>query len=248
MMTRRSTVDWVLHRVAAAEAGLTVRFGVKATGLLTAPGRPGGRPPHVTGVRTDRGDLAADLVVDATGRRSPIDDWLTQIGARTTATWRAECGIAYFSRHYRVRPGAELSALLVARIVVALDEFLAGKWGGDNGAVQLVVARHAELPVEAIIGEIRDRIGIWRPLPAVTFRETAIDYLVHGQDIAVPLGRALPMPPGLAVLAADRVWASPRLSTPAPSWSATGSWPATPRGPPGRAMRSAGRSARCCCS
>ena len=94
----------------------------------------------MTGVRTDRGDLAADLVVDATGRRSPVDDWLTQIGARTTATWRAECGIAYFSRHYRVRPGAGLPAPLVTRIVVALDEFLAGKWGGDNGAVQLVVA------------------------------------------------------------------------------------------------------------
>ena len=94
----------------------------------------------MTGVRTDRDDLAADLVVDATGRRSPVDDWLTQIGARTTATWRAECGIAYFSRHYRVRPGAGLPAPLVTRIVVALDEFLAGKWGGDNGAVQLVVA------------------------------------------------------------------------------------------------------------
>ena len=95
----------------------------------------------MTGVRTDRGDLAADLVVDATGRRSPVDDWLTQAGARTSATWRAECGIAYFSRHYRVRPGAGLPAPLVTRIVVALDEFLAGKWGGDNGAVQLVVRR-----------------------------------------------------------------------------------------------------------
>ena len=31
-----------------------------------------------------------------------------------------------------------------------------------------------------------------RPLPAVTFRETAIDYLVHGQDIAVPLGPGNP--------------------------------------------------------
>ena len=140
MMTRRSTVDWVLQRAAAAEPRVTVRCGVKVTGLLAAPGRPGGRPPHVTGVRTDRGDLAADLVVHATGRRSPIDDWLTQIGARTTATWRAECGIAYFSRHYRVRPGADLPAPLVTRIVVALDEFLAGKWGGDNGAVQLAVA------------------------------------------------------------------------------------------------------------
>ena len=79
-------------------------------------------------------------MVDATGRRSPVDDWLTQIGARATATWRAECGIADFSRHYRVRPGAGLPAPLVTRIVVALDEFLAGKWGGDNGAVQLVVA------------------------------------------------------------------------------------------------------------
>jgi 2-polyprenyl-6-methoxyphenol hydroxylase-like FAD-dependent oxidoreductase len=140
MMTRRSTVDWVLRRAAAAEPGVTVRCGVKATGLLTAPGEPDGRPPRVTGVRTDCGDLPADLVVDATGRRSPVDDWLTQAGARATATWRAECGIAYFSRHYRVRQDADLPAPLVTRIVAGFDEFLVGKWGGDNGAVQLVVA------------------------------------------------------------------------------------------------------------
>jgi hypothetical protein len=103
MMTRRSTVDWVLRRIAAAEPRITVRCGVKVTGLLAAPSRPGTRPPHVIGVRTDR-------------------------------------GMAYFSRHYRVRPGADLPAPLVTRTVVALDEFLAGKWGGDNGAVQLVVA------------------------------------------------------------------------------------------------------------
>ena len=83
--------------------------------------------------------------------------------------------------------------------------------GGMNGAIHAMACRHAQLPVEVIVGEIRDRIGVWRPLPAVTFRETAIDYLVHGQDIAVPLGRTLPMPPGLAVIAADRVWASPRM-------------------------------------
>jgi uncharacterized protein (TIGR03083 family) len=83
--------------------------------------------------------------------------------------------------------------------------------GGMNGAIHAMGCRHAELPVEVIIGEIRDRIGVWRPLPAVTFRETAIDYLVHGQDIAVPLGRTLPMSPGLAVIAADRVWSRPRM-------------------------------------
>ena len=66
--------------------------------------------------------------------------------------------------------------------------------GGMNGAIHAMACRHAELPVEAIVSEIRDRIGVWRPVPTVTFRETAIDYLVHGQDIAVPLGRTLPMP------------------------------------------------------
>ena len=78
--------------------------------------------------------------------------------------------------------------------------------GGMNAAIHAMACRHAEQPVEVIVGEIRDRIGVWRPLPAVT-----IDYLVHGQDIAIPLGRDLPMPPGLSVLAADRVWSSPRM-------------------------------------
>ena len=109
---------------------------MKVTGLLATQGQQ----PHVTGVRTSQGDLPADLVVDATGRRSPVDDWLAQIGARVTATWQAECGVAYFSRHYRLRPATGLPGLLATRIVVALDEFLAGKWGGDNGVAQLVVA------------------------------------------------------------------------------------------------------------
>jgi uncharacterized protein (TIGR03083 family) len=82
---------------------------------------------------------------------------------------------------------------------------------GMNGAIHAMACRHAELPVEVIAGEICDRIWVWRPLPAVTFRETAIDYLVHGQDIAVPLGRSLQMPTGLAIVAADRVWSSPRM-------------------------------------
>jgi uncharacterized protein (TIGR03083 family) len=83
--------------------------------------------------------------------------------------------------------------------------------GGMNGAIRALACRHAELPTEVIVTEIRDRIGVWRPLPAVTYRETVIDYLVHGQDIAIPLGRSLPMPPGLAVIAADRVWSSARM-------------------------------------
>jgi len=59
VMTRRSTVDWVLSRVAATEPRVEVRHGVKVTGLLAiaglvairgactreALGRHGGGPP-----------------------------------------------------------------------------------------------------------------------------------------------------------------------------------------------------------
>ncbi len=136
LLARHSTVDWVLQRAVLAEPGVTLRHGVRVDGLLAEPGRP----PHVTGVRTGPGDLAADLVVDATGRRSLIDRWLTQVGARPTATWRAECGLAYFSRHYRLRPGTGYPGPATTRVVAALDEFTAGIWGADRGVMQLAVA------------------------------------------------------------------------------------------------------------
>ncbi|MFF0489028.1 maleylpyruvate isomerase family mycothiol-dependent enzyme [Nocardia sp. NPDC004068] len=46
-----------------------------------------------------------------------------------------------------------------------------------------------------------------RTLPKVTnIRNILFDTLVHGQDIAIPLGRSLPIPPEAAALAATRVW------------------------------------------
>jgi len=136
LMSRRSTIDWVLQCAVLAEPGVTLRCGARVMGLLALPGVP----PHVTGVRTDEGEFAADLVVDATGARSPIDRWLKQIGAQPTATWWAECGVTYFSRHYRLRPAAQLPCLPTTRIVAGLDEFTVGIWGADNGTMQLAVA------------------------------------------------------------------------------------------------------------
>lgn len=83
--------------------------------------------------------------------------------------------------------------------------------GGMNGAIQAVARRHATLPTDVLIGEIRERIGVWKPLPTVTYAESAVDYLVHAQDIAIPLGRPFEMPADVAVVAADRVWTSRRM-------------------------------------
>lgn len=134
LMTRRATVDWVLARAATAEPRVRLRYRTPVTGLVADPGDP----PVVRGVRTPHGELRADLVVDATGRRTPVDRWLDDIGARPSDLAQAECGLAYFSRQYRVRdttpPGP-----LTTRVVMALDEFVAGIWGGDNGTMQLAL-------------------------------------------------------------------------------------------------------------
>jgi 2-polyprenyl-6-methoxyphenol hydroxylase-like FAD-dependent oxidoreductase len=99
LMTRRSTLDWSLRRAIANQDGVQGLYGARATGLM-ADGR---LVHHINGVRTDQADVSADLVIDASGYRTRIDHWLAGIGASQPKVRRAECGIAYFSRHYRVR-------------------------------------------------------------------------------------------------------------------------------------------------
>jgi uncharacterized protein (TIGR03083 family) len=57
-----------------------------------------------------------------------------------------------------------------------------------------------------IIARIRAMIGSRRHNAFVTPLETLTDILVHGQDIAIPLGLDLTMPPGAGELAATRRW------------------------------------------
>jgi uncharacterized protein (TIGR03083 family) len=66
--------------------------------------------------------------------------------------------------------------------------------------------RAAALPTERMIAEIRAMVGSRQHNFGVTYRETLIDILVHGQDIAIPLGRRHDMPPEAAATAASRVW------------------------------------------
>ena len=134
--TRRSTLDWVLRHAVASQSSIRAQGGVRVTGLLTRPGSP----PRVAGCATTGGDLTADLVVDATGRRSAIDSWLQAVGVRRSRTVQAECGLAYYSRHYRLRPGTTLPGLETTRAVLALNEFTTGIWGSDNHTMLITIA------------------------------------------------------------------------------------------------------------
>lgn len=64
----------------------------------------------------------------------------------------------------------------------------------------------AELPREEIIRRIRAMVGSRRHNSFITPLEALTDALVHGQDIAVPLGRPLAMDPRAAAVAAARRW------------------------------------------
>jgi 2-polyprenyl-6-methoxyphenol hydroxylase-like FAD-dependent oxidoreductase len=134
--TRRSTFDLILRRAIADQAGITCRFATRVSGLLADQGAP----PRVRGVQTDVGAIAADLVIDATGRRTRIDSWLTDIGSAATELVSAECGLCYRSRHYRVRPGHELPGHPASRLLLALDEFTTGLWNCDNGTALIALA------------------------------------------------------------------------------------------------------------
>ncbi len=135
LATRRSTLDWVLQRSVISEPRISIRDGCKVAGLLARPGDP----PHVIGVRTQSGYVSADVVVDACGRRSAIPTWLAAIGAREPATWWAECGLAYYTRHHRVRPDGRLPGPSTSRLIAIMDEFTALISGADNGVMQLAV-------------------------------------------------------------------------------------------------------------
>jgi 2-polyprenyl-6-methoxyphenol hydroxylase-like FAD-dependent oxidoreductase len=116
---RRITFEWVLRRHVLESGRVEFRDGVEVLGLEAERGT-GSSPPRVTGVRllTGKGAgkragdgaeerLAADLVLDASGRRSQLGSWLTEIGAPEMEKDSEPCGIFYCSRFYRTLEGAD---------------------------------------------------------------------------------------------------------------------------------------------
>jgi 2-polyprenyl-6-methoxyphenol hydroxylase-like FAD-dependent oxidoreductase len=107
---RRITFEWALRRHVIDSGRVEFRDGVEVTGLATE--KPAGTPPRVTGVhlKDEKGalqTLGADLVLDASGRRSKLAHWLEAIGAEPMQKDSEPCGIFYCSRFYRTRDGAD---------------------------------------------------------------------------------------------------------------------------------------------
>jgi len=69
-----------------------------------------------------------------------------------------------------------------------------------------LAVRHAERPRQWIVAQLREHADSRRLPPVTNYRNIVFDILVHGQDIAIPLGLDRPMPVEAARAAATRVW------------------------------------------
>ncbi|MFK4099013.1 maleylpyruvate isomerase family mycothiol-dependent enzyme [Streptomyces sp. NPDC019531] len=131
--------------------------------------------------------------------RASLADLLERLGPEEWETrtrcgdWRVRDVAAHLTVAARFSHGQVVREMLRAR----------GDW---NRMIHDSAVREAGLPVTAIVANLRSIIGSRRLAPTTSPREPLLDLLVHGQDIALALGRERAVPPEAARDAADRVW------------------------------------------
>jgi 2-polyprenyl-6-methoxyphenol hydroxylase-like FAD-dependent oxidoreductase len=104
----RWLLDHVVRQRVLAEGTVEVRESTRVLGLLGGAGR-------VTGVAVGRGPIRADLVIDATGRRSRTPRWLAACGGPVIEEETIDPGLAYSTRLCQGPAGmaAELPAIML---------------------------------------------------------------------------------------------------------------------------------------
>lgn len=136
IIVRRSTLEWVLRDAVLAQPGVEVRTGVAVDGLRGED--RGAAPPTVTGVvLQDGSELAADVVVAASGRRGPVPAWLAALGVEVPET-EVESGLMYLTRWYH-RPAADLPPDPKLGGDLRFVKYLAVPGDGDTLSVTLAV-------------------------------------------------------------------------------------------------------------
>ncbi|MFY1614721.1 FAD-dependent oxidoreductase [Micromonospora sp. WMMD736] len=97
----RDLLDWTVRERVLANPRITVRSNTEAVGLLGSAEAVTGAAvrPVVDGETTE---LAADLVVDATGRASASRRWLAELGMPPVEEDVVDSGITYATRLFRV--------------------------------------------------------------------------------------------------------------------------------------------------
>ncbi|MFN0028467.1 MAG: FAD-dependent oxidoreductase [Acidimicrobiales bacterium] len=139
---RRSTLEWAFATAAAEHPHITVRRGEAIAGFTAGVSVLAG-VPHVSGLRLDSGELfPADLVIDATGRRSSTPQWLADIGARPPAEDAQDSGFAYYGRYFRSADGA--TPAIMGPLLAPYGSFSVLTLPADNGTWSVTLYALAE--------------------------------------------------------------------------------------------------------
>ncbi|WP_369136879.1 maleylpyruvate isomerase family mycothiol-dependent enzyme [Modestobacter versicolor] len=130
--------------------------------------------------------------------RSSLADLLAEL---TPAEWEQPSLCA----DWRVREVAAHLTLAHMGAAAALPALVRAR-GSFDRMVRDTAYAAAAAPPEQLVAGLRGLVGSRRHAVGTTELEPLIDVLVHGQDVALPLGRERPVPPGAAAVAATRVW------------------------------------------
>jgi uncharacterized protein (TIGR03083 family) len=106
---------------------------------------------------------------------------------------------------WRVRDVAAHLTLSHMPPATAVVEALRAR-GSFDRMVHDSAVRQASLPPDEFPRRLRAMVGSRRKIPFVAPLVPLLDVLVHGQDIAIPLARARPMPTAAAAAAAQQAW------------------------------------------
>lgn len=144
---RRITFDWVLRRHVDRETSAIRRDGVQVVGLIAETDHET-KLKRVTGVRVkneigEEESIAADLVVDASGRNSHLRRWLEKIDAGKLEQDSESCGIFYCSRFYRIHDGVEPPPI-EGPIAGDLGYLKFASFQGDSGIFSITLAASPE--------------------------------------------------------------------------------------------------------
>lgn len=100
---------------------------------------------------------------------------------------------------------AHLSMAATASVGEVMGHFVRAR-GGYNRMIHDSAVARAQRPTGQIIDDLRGIVGLRKLAPTTFWRDPMLDILVHGQDIALPLGRTLPTSPRAAAVAAEWAW------------------------------------------
>lgn len=146
---QRLTFEWLLNKKIHQEANVEFRQGVKVDSLLSCRD---GAQNRINGVKlTTQENLHADWVIDASGRRTKLSQWLTMLGLPPVREEREPSGVFSCTRFYKIKPGVE-APVSHGPIGDDLGYMKYGLYPGDGGIYSItLIPNFSDKPLRAML-------------------------------------------------------------------------------------------------